>query len=158
MKNKDEINKIIKYTVDVCLKKYNLNDLKSLNIFTDIAYRSLKKYQYDPISRLNEELFIKQNIINEIDKYMVNKAKDNIEIYNIIEKYLMKVLNITCGMRKDKFLNIKKLGSIKEQAIFDTIENYDDSIKKSINLYVNDIFLNLVNEKIKEKEKQINKK
>ncbi len=158
MKNKDEINKIIKYTVDVCLKKYNLNDLKSLNIFTDIAYRSLKKYQYDPISRLNEELFIKQNIINEIDKYMVNKAKDNIEIYNIIEKYLMKVLNITCGIRKDKFLNIEKLGNIKEQAIFDTIENYDDSIKKSINLYVNDIFLNLVNEKIKEKEKQIDKK
>ena len=153
--DKNEVKKIIENTILICLKKYNLNDNKNLNIFTNIAYSSIKKNIYNPQSKLNEELFIKQNIINEIDKYMVNKSKTDNNIYKIIENYLMNVLNITCRIRKDKFSNIDDIDYYKEYAILKAIETYDDSISKSINLYVNDWFLAFVNKEVNEESKSL---
>ncbi len=155
MKNKEEIKEIMKYAINTCLNKYNLNDKKYLNIFTDIAYKSLKKYSYDPISRLNEELFIKQNIINDIDKWMVNKAKNDNEFYKIIESYLMKTLDLTCRIRKEKFENITDLDYYKEYAVLKAVETYDENIMKSINLYANDWFLAFVNKEVNEESKSL---
>ena len=152
----NEVKRIMDNAIGISLKKYNLSDQKSLNIFTDIAYRTLKKYKYDPASRLNEELFIKQNIINEIDRYMVDKALNDTNIYKIIEKDLMKTLDITCRIRKEKFQNVEDLDYYKEYAILKAIETYNsDNISKSLNLYANDWFMAFINKQVNEDSKTL---
>ena len=161
--DKKDIDLIIETAVGICLKKYKLESNEyelekgkdAKTVFTFIANLALKKYTYDPYSRLNEELFIKQNTINSIDRYMLGKANENKQIYRIIEDDLMKTLNITCRIRKEKFANIEDIEDYKILAILKTLETYDESINKSINLYANDWFMAFVNKEVTEDSKTL---
>lgn len=153
--DKNELNLIIKTAVEICLNKYMLKDEKSLNLFMDIANETINKYTYDPHSQLNEELFVKQNIINEIDRYMVNKARTDNDLYYVIQDYLMKTLNTTCRIRKEKFQGIEDLDYYKEYAVMKAIETYDETISKSINLYANDWFMAFINKEVDENTKSL---
>ena len=146
---------IIKTAVKICLKKYNLSDNKSINIFTNIAYKSIKNHIYKIDSNLSEEIFVKQNIINDIDRYMISKAMNDNNIYKILENDIMKTLNITCRIRKEKFKDIKDIDYYKEYAVLKAIETYDENILKSINLYANDWFMAFVNKEVDEESKSL---
>ena len=146
---------IIKTAIEICLKKYNLKDDESISIFTDIAYNSIDNHIYNSSSNLNEEIFIKQNIINDIDKYIINKSRTDNIFYKILEQDLMKTLNTTCRIRKEKFENIEDVDYYKEWAILKAIETYDENITKSINLYVNDWFMAFINKTVDEESKTL---
>ena len=157
MEKNSEFNKIIENTIKDCLLKYDLKDTKSINKFTDIAHKAVKDNEYNPESQLSKEIFIKNNIVDSIDKYMVKIASNDKTIYSIIENNLLNVLNITCKIGKKKFEKIeeKELEYYKEYAVLKAIETYDEKVKGSLNLYVNTWFMAFINKEVTEESDKV---
>ena len=148
---------IVAEIVKKSLEKYDLSDDYSINLFTNIARKTIEEIEYNPKTNLDENVFIKRSIIDNIDRFMVSLALDNKTTYKILESNLMKTLNMVTKINKAKFINIsdKDKEYYKEYAILKTIETYDDNIKESLNIYVTEWFMAFINKEVNEDSKKL---
>ena len=157
MEYRKTYSEIVAEIVKKSLEKYDLSDDYSINLFTNIARKTIEEIEYNPKTNLDENVFIKRSIIDNIDKFMVSLSLDNKTTYKKLEENLMKTLNMVTKINKVKFKNMSDEDKeyYKEYAILKALETYNDNVKESLNIYVTEWFMAFINKEVDEDSKKL---
>lgn len=158
MEFKNVYNSIIDEIVKKSMEKYNfVNYIDIENIFRNIAKNTIEEIKYEPNKNLNDNVFIKRSIIDNIDRFMVSLSLNDKNIYETLELNLMKVLNTATKINKDRFKNISEEDKeyYKEYAILKALETYNENVKESLNIYVVDWFMAFINKEVNEESEKL---